>query len=94
MLFNTFVKHFVAIKVRLNCHHLELNVLKNASSDLLNLMSVVVIKENFFALSKPYLQNMEQKLKFSMLFVRGLSLHIYYLICRFTCQLFCFKKLI
>ena len=70
--FNTLVKHCLAIKVRQNFHHLELNALKKVSSDLLNLM--LVVKENLLSV-KSYLQKMEQKLKFSMLFVGGLPLH-------------------
>ena len=79
--FNTFVKHCVAIKVGLN--FLEMNAQEKAS-DLLNLM--LVVTENLLS-AKSYLQKMEQKLMFSMLFVSGLPLHVYYIICRSTCQL-------
>ena len=74
--FNTLVKRCLAIKVRQNFHHLELNALKKASSDLLNLM--LVVKENLLS-AKSLLKKMEQKLKFSMLFVSGLPLHVYYI---------------
>ena len=79
----------VAITVRLNFHHLELNALKKVSSDLLILM--LVVRENLLS-AKPCLQKIEQKLRLSMLFVSGLPLHVYYIICRFTCQTLCFKN--
>jgi len=53
---------------------------------------MIVVKENLLS-AKSYLQKMEHKLRFSMLLVSGLPLHVYYIICRFTCQLVCFKKL-
>ena len=87
--FNTLVKHCVAIKVRQSFHHLKLNALKKAASDLLNL--ILVVTENLLS-AKSYPQNMEQKRKFSMLFVSGLPLHVYYIICKFTCQLLCLKS--
>jgi len=42
---------------------------------------MLVVKENLLS-AKSYLQKMEQKLKFSMLFVSGLPLHVYDIICR------------
>jgi len=83
------VKHCVAIKVRQNFHHLEVKALKRASNDLLYLM--LVVKENLLS-AKSYLQKMEQKLKFSRLFVSGLPLHVYYIICRFTFSFYVLKS--